>query len=196
MTLPNYLWELLNLIVFTCPVNNAATLRAAANVPVYRYRYFGDFFNLRLYNGSGAYHSGELGVEFGTSQDVTGIAPTLQEALVSQYMQKAWATFAKDPVNGLPSLGWPQFNPTADTLIRLAYPCEAEASYVSPTQYDYACQPLMPLVSAIKASQSSNFTSSTSILDWLPLIEPEISPAIKALVANSSAEPESACSQD
>lgn len=49
-------WDLFNLQGFTCASRIAAENRLRNGVTTYRYRYFGDWLNLRLYPGSGAYH--------------------------------------------------------------------------------------------------------------------------------------------
>ncbi|KAL8729327.1 MAG: hypothetical protein Q9166_004824 [cf. Caloplaca sp. 2 TL-2023] len=41
-------WAVLNLQTFTCPVGSAAQYRAQNNVPIWRYRFHGEFPNLRL----------------------------------------------------------------------------------------------------------------------------------------------------
>jgi carboxylesterase type B len=38
-------------------------------------------------------------------------APTKDEKVVSEYMQGAWVAFAKDPVDGLLTYGWPKWTP-------------------------------------------------------------------------------------
>lgn len=38
---------------------------------------------------------------------------------LSNVIMQAWATFAKDPQNGLTKLGWPKYNPLGKTLILL-----------------------------------------------------------------------------
>lgn len=81
------------------------------NVAAWRYLYFGDWPNLRLYPGSGAYHGSELEMVFGTAQDVSGTPNTPAEDATSMYMMKAWVAFARDPENGLEQLGWPVYNP-------------------------------------------------------------------------------------
>jgi cholinesterase len=75
--------------------------------PMTRYRYHGVFPNQILTAKSGAYHSSEIPLIFGTSTD-TG-ADTPDEAKLAKAMQHAWATFAKDPDNGLSRLGWPVY---------------------------------------------------------------------------------------
>lgn len=103
---------ILNLETFTCPVGSAAQYRALNNVPVWRYRFFGEFPNTRLTQNpsSGAWHGAELLQVFGTSE-LGGLPNTQPEAAISQYMMSAWAAFAKDPHNALsrPPFSWPKY---------------------------------------------------------------------------------------
>jgi len=101
---------LFNLEAFTCATAIEAEVRSTQNVPVWRYRYFGEFQNLELFPGSGAYHGNDLNMAFGTAQDTSGILNTERENATSSYIMHAWATFARDPKDGLSkSLGWPTY---------------------------------------------------------------------------------------
>lgn len=136
--------ELFNLEAFTCASAIEASNRAGLGVPVYRYRYFGDFANLRLFPGSGTYHGTELDMVFGTAQDVSGLPNDEVENKTIAYFQKAWATFSRDPENGLSkSMGWPLYkNTSAATLVRLGYNNETTASFVAPSTSDSQCPAL------------------------------------------------------
>jgi carboxylesterase type B len=102
-----------NLEGFTCASGIDAANRAAQGVPVYRYRYYGDFANLRLFPGSGTYHGAELNMVFGTAEDVSGLPNDDVEIKTIAYFQKAWATFARNPSTGLlTKLGWPLYKNT------------------------------------------------------------------------------------
>jgi carboxylesterase type B len=98
-------------VQFTCGSSITAIFRTRAHVPVWRYRFYGDFPNTRVFPGIGAYHTSEIFPLFGTSAVVTGEADTPAQKYVGNYMRAAWATFARDPSNGL-SLGfkWPLYN--------------------------------------------------------------------------------------
>ncbi|TKA50094.1 hypothetical protein B0A49_12120, partial [Cryomyces minteri] len=100
-------WDSFNLAGFTCPTGVEAANRVKYGVPTWRYRYFGDWPNLRLYPGSGAYHGSELEMVFGTAVDVSGAPNTGAENATSRYMMKAWAAFARSPADGLEDFGWP-----------------------------------------------------------------------------------------
>ncbi|KAL8716533.1 MAG: hypothetical protein Q9225_006145 [Loekoesia sp. 1 TL-2023] len=135
-------WAILNLQTFTCPVASAAQYRAQNNVPVWRYRYYGEFPNLRLTidPSSGAWHGSEIAMVFG-SAPLAGLPNTAAQDSISRYMMSAWAAFAKDPSEALTSapFSWPLSDPNAATLIRLAYDNSTEPSFIEPMTYDYAC---------------------------------------------------------
>ena len=124
---------------FTCPNAFEADNRIARGVPTWRFRYFGDRDNLRLYPGSGAYHGSDLEMIFGNDQQVSGIPSSVPEEETTTLMQHAWATFADDPVSGLTKFGWPRYNPENDSLIRLAYNNSPLPDFVSPSIYDAPC---------------------------------------------------------
>jgi cholinesterase len=94
-----------------CPLTQEAWTRQLGHnstVPLYHYRYFGEFPNVNPFPWLGAYHASELPLVFGTygltepeGSQFPYEVPTENEAAVSAYMQGAWVAFAKDPVNGL-----------------------------------------------------------------------------------------------
>ncbi|GAB1204082.1 hypothetical protein APSETT445_002731 [Aspergillus pseudonomiae] len=107
---PDPVWDLFNQAAFTCPTGQTAAHRAAAGVPVWQSRYFGDWENLRLYASSGAYHGIDLPMVFGTASKISGIADSKTEREFARYMASAWAAFAGDPVHGLSRFGWPRYD--------------------------------------------------------------------------------------
>ncbi|POS69592.1 carboxylesterase, partial [Diaporthe helianthi] len=123
-------WHLFNQRAFTCPTAAQARYRSEQVVPTWRYRYHGEWENLRLYNstaglgrrGSGAYHGSDVEMVFGTGQHVSLVANSEHEDAVSAYMMGAWAAFARDPAQGLLDYGWPAYNATGNTLVQLAEP--------------------------------------------------------------------------
>jgi cholinesterase len=124
---PNTAWCLFNSDVFTCPVSAAAGYRAQYNVPTYRYRYFGEFPNLRLTvdPNSGAWHGSEIPIIFGTAPDASGEPNTLAETSISYYLQGAWAAFAKDPENAFTD--FPYWYPTYDSDSK--FPLELQIAF-------------------------------------------------------------------
>jgi cholinesterase len=145
LTYPAIFWTVFDLSVFTCPAAERANISVAAGVPTWRYRWFGDFPNLRLTSvpDSGAWHASELPVLFGNYPNATGGVPASTDAELSigSYIRGAWAAFAKDPVNGLNSYqgGWPQYTPSGNTLIRLAYNNMTGTNLAMPDLYDSSC---------------------------------------------------------
>ncbi|KAL8897017.1 MAG: hypothetical protein Q9207_007426 [Kuettlingeria erythrocarpa] len=147
-TLPPYLWQQFNDGSFTCPTSFAARHRAARDVPTWRFRYFGDWDNLRLYglsagngneNGSGAYHGSDVEMVIGGSEEVSGLPDSREERKMQMVMMKAWAAFAGDPRGGLTGLGWPRYDPDTESLVRLGYGNVGKATFVEPSVYDDVC---------------------------------------------------------
>lgn len=97
---------------FTCTSAFAIQDRVSQDVPIYRYRYYGDYPNTRLDSSAGAYHASELTLIFGTSEAYSDVKDTDVEAKVGKLMRQAWSEFAKNPEDGLTSeLGWPRYDP-------------------------------------------------------------------------------------
>ncbi|MCJ1270968.1 hypothetical protein MMC22_010867 [Lobaria immixta] len=143
ITLSDHAWDLLNLEAFTCATLAETSARRHARVPVWQYRYFGDWPNLRLYPHSGAYHGSDLHMIMGGATDVTGVSNTPEQDRTMRYMMRAWAAFARDPQKGLTThLHWPQYSPHGNTLVRLGYENSARASFVPPSTYDTPCAAL------------------------------------------------------
>ncbi|KAJ9603768.1 hypothetical protein H2200_011954 [Cladophialophora chaetospira] len=92
--------------IFTCPAGLQFNGTHAAKImSPWRYFYNASFANLNF--GSvdlGVYHSSEIVSVFGTYPKV---GTTRHQVRLSQYMQSAWATFAKNPAKGPGWKGWP-----------------------------------------------------------------------------------------
>jgi len=132
--------ELFEIEGFNCPTARETAARAAAGVPTWRYRYFGNWTNLELYPGSGAYHGTDISMVFGTAQDISGLPNTAAESQLSRLMMKAWATFASDPQEGLSNtMGWPKYNASGTTLVGLGYAGNPQAIFTEPVIYDQVC---------------------------------------------------------
>ena len=160
-TLSDLAWAIFNLASFTCPTSDAALARSF-RVPTYRYRYFGEFPNARLTlnPSSGAWHGSEIGLIWQTETSVSGEADTSSEASISTNLSGAWSAFARNPDTGLsqPPYGWPTYDATGNTLIRLAYNNETTASYIFPVTYDIAC----PVLESVLAQVPGGFAGLTS----------------------------------
>ena len=96
---------------FTCGSRSASDYRADNGIPVWRYRYYGEFPNTRLFDGSGAYHSSEIFTLFGTAEPVTGVQNTPEQEAFGDNIRHAWSAFARDPADALDELGWRQWSP-------------------------------------------------------------------------------------
>lgn len=107
--------------VFNCPAASATASRAKFGVPVWRYHHTVEWAN-QLWGGMGSYHISDVGITLGTVARQEGLVPNEpnQDATIHNVMT-AWATFAKDPVNGLTKLGWPKYSPTGKFLGNSAY---------------------------------------------------------------------------
>lgn len=134
-------WDEFDLAVFTCPAGMRANASVAANNPTWRYRFFGVFPNINISSEGGAYHGSELQLLFGTTDLNGGPNSTAEEINFERYLQGAWTTFAKDPVNGLLTYegGWPLYDPTKETLIRLGYDNLTDTNLAFPMLYDAGC---------------------------------------------------------
>ncbi|PQE13480.1 hypothetical protein CJF32_00005356 [Rutstroemia sp. NJR-2017a WRK4] len=147
-TVPDAYWASYESSMFFCPAAVRANVSVYNDVPVWRYRYFGDYPNMQLQENidAGAYHSSEVFTLFGNTPSGAGIpAQTLAEKGTGDYMRKAWAAFAKDPENGLRRLGWPVFDPEKNTLIRLGYGNSTGLNLASPASYDVGCTSTFPV---------------------------------------------------
>jgi hypothetical protein len=170
ITYPKSYWIAETLNTFTCPAGIRANISIENNVPTWRYRWFGDFPNIRLTSvpDSGAYHTSEIMSIFDTapvSAPGNGIPPaTDEEIAIGNYMRGAWAAFAKDPIAGLSSYasGWPVYNPGNETLVRLAYMNLTGTNLASPAIYDVNCTDTV-VVSGIVGGANTTATSSGSV---------------------------------
>ncbi|KJA28805.1 hypothetical protein HYPSUDRAFT_196967 [Hypholoma sublateritium FD-334 SS-4] len=106
----------------TCPSSATAAQRLNMGVPTFRYQYEGVFRSLSTRPDLRAYHSAEIPMIFGTYNSTVidgGVPASAEQIALSKYMQSAWVAFARDPVGGLPSVGWPLYNPNTSTLAQL-----------------------------------------------------------------------------
>lgn len=93
--------------------------RLRYNTSSLTFRYFNtaNFSNISPRPWEGAYHTSELPLIFGTySQYTSGnhsLAPAEAafEVAVSTHWQDLYLAFIRDPLHGLPAMGWPAFQP-------------------------------------------------------------------------------------
>ncbi|KAK2796783.1 hypothetical protein FQN51_009007 [Onygenales sp. PD_10] len=145
ITLTDEEWDSLNLAGFTCAADRTAGHRAKHGVPVWRYRYYGEWPNSKMYPGSGAYHGTDVAQIFGTAEDVSGgVENTEAEREVSAYMMHAWAVFAADPKGGLAGMGWPVYSEEegARKVISFAYDNDSKLNILPASQTDVGCEAL------------------------------------------------------
>jgi len=93
---------------FACPGAVLSNDSHTAGIPSWRYYFNTTFPNTQLFPGAAAYHSSEIAIVFGTYPRANA---TEEEKSLSQYMQGAWARFAKNPNTGP---GWPAVPSVAD----------------------------------------------------------------------------------
>lgn len=128
--------------IWVCPTAERSQASVQIGAPIWRYRYFGAFPNTILTENppSGAYHTCELPILFGTVPQ-TVVANTDAENEIATYMRGAWAAFAKDPAQGLVSYGggWPTYSADGNTLIRLAFNNESGTNLDAGNAYDGSC---------------------------------------------------------
>ncbi|KAK7723174.1 hypothetical protein SLS63_008947 [Diaporthe eres] len=157
--------DIANLVGFTCGARQAAGLRVDQGVTAYRYRFYGgNYTNLYVNYVGSDYHTSELPVVFGTASWLTGIQDTPVQASMGAFMRNAWAEFARDPEDGLANLGWPKYDPDADTLARLAFEGETEPSYVDPDDTDTLCTPINFVLNRVTGSTSTVMSCLNSAL--------------------------------
>jgi len=130
-------WNDFNIQEFTCPSSDRANASLIANSPVWRYRYMGVFPNVAIAPYAGSYHAAEISLIFNTMPATPPM--TSDEDRTAKYIRGAWSSFAKDPENGLTSYGWPKYDPTQDTLIRIAYNNTEGPNLINPYRYDADC---------------------------------------------------------
>jgi carboxylesterase type B len=121
---------------FNCPSHFVAMARKALGIPSWRYRYFAAFPNSAMAPKEGAVHGSEIAHVWGTYRSAKA---TADEVSLSKTMKHAWTEFAKDLKAGLTKLGFPIYDPGADTLIKLGYQNAPNASLARGNFYDEGC---------------------------------------------------------
>ncbi|KAF2667130.1 alpha/beta-hydrolase [Microthyrium microscopicum] len=124
----------------SCASAKASEYRVKAGVPAWRFRYMGVWDNTNVGPDAGAYHSSDVPFVFGTTELRSDkIKDSPEEAKAVKATMTAWATFAKDPVNGLVGLGWPKYD-AANTLVRIAYNNQSALNVAPAATYDVVCK--------------------------------------------------------
>jgi carboxylesterase type B len=165
---PQSHWDQFNLNRFICPCAARANISVFNHVPTWRYRWFGVFpnTNLTTYPDSGAYHGSEMAIVFGTPPAGKGIQPNSpQEVALMNYIRGAWAAFAKDPEKGLSNYqgGWPAYDPTKNTLVRLGFNETTGTNLALPHLYDAVCGTIFSVDGVISnGTGTSGSTGSTT----------------------------------
>ncbi|KAB8248473.1 Carboxylesterase [Aspergillus flavus] len=89
--------KILTELAFQCPSQRVANESSSADIDTWLYYFNATFPNANPLFGSGAFHSAEVDLVFGTyKQD----GATKAQKDLSQLMQKTWADFAKNPSAG------------------------------------------------------------------------------------------------
>ncbi|KAL8792142.1 MAG: hypothetical protein Q9195_005238 [Heterodermia aff. obscurata] len=139
---------------FQCPGAIQANASAAAGYPTWRYYFNASFPDTQLFPLGGVLHSSEIRIVFGTYSfpPYSTIAVTAQEYALSQYMQGAWAQFAKNPVLGP---GWNRLG-TFDGLDLGALGANGSSgvTLIPQAEVDARCELFKPIYDQI----SLNFT--------------------------------------
>lgn len=109
-----------------------------------RYRFFALFDNslVATYGATGVLHASEISYVFGMANLLGGPANTPAQEDFINYLQGAWAMFAKNPTSGLSSSAayqWPIYDQDAPTLVQLGKDNSVGSNLVPPSTYDSAC---------------------------------------------------------
>jgi carboxylesterase type B len=156
---PDFYWEAFQKVAFECATAHRAYYHVQAGLPVWRYRYFGEFPNLALsiVPSSGAYHGSELPMLFDM---LGGLGPSTSAQLaIGREMRSAWSAFVRDPEVGLVErpVHWKPYNPEKQSLIRIAFNNATGPNYSDTALYDYIC-PLLTALAGNDGATSSTFS--------------------------------------
>jgi carboxylesterase type B len=127
-----------------CPTANEAFVKYQAHIPTWRSRYFAEWPNLMPFAGIGAYHGSDVYMYLGSAADIhlgnSTAKPTEAELKLSSRYMDAWVIFAEDPKEGLyKHLGWPLYDPTGNTLVKIGEYNSSSITFGPSTQYDSTC---------------------------------------------------------
>ena len=127
--------------IFHCPAVKTTRDRYAANATTFRYLYAGNFSNISPQPWEGAYHSSDLPLYFGTYGIARGNGTAFERA-VSEKVQDYYLAFAKDPVHGLPEMGWEAYKPNGEAVL-IAYDGKVVQG-IEQSTLEKPCNGLMP----------------------------------------------------
>ncbi|KJZ74381.1 hypothetical protein HIM_06191 [Hirsutella minnesotensis 3608] len=123
---------------FQCPTKLVAEEGVKSGIPSWRYYFDAAFNNTQIFPNSGAFHSSEIYLIFGT---YPRSGATAYQMKLSQALQKVWADFAKNPSQGP---GWEQAPKIAvlGAASRKKVPARANSpikTVVKPNKIDRRC---------------------------------------------------------
>ena len=106
----------------------------------------------------------QLPLLFNTTLASSGVVPdTPAQVEIGRYFRGAWATFTKDPVNGLTIYGWPQYSPNTSSLIRIGYNNQTAPNLAIGNLYDVDCPGLgSPAPNGTQTGAPSPLPTATS----------------------------------
>ncbi|RDA88693.1 hypothetical protein CP532_4091 [Ophiocordyceps camponoti-leonardi (nom. inval.)] len=133
---------------FTCPAKVISEESAAVGIPSWRYVFDAAFANHEAFPGSGAWHSSEIDLIFGT---YSRVGATAYQEKLSRTMQKSWADFAKDPSRGPGWASLPDNVAVFGAGVRPGKGCEPSTPAVdvnSGAKYDGKCWLFKPIYDA------------------------------------------------
>ncbi|KAJ2921474.1 hypothetical protein H1R20_g15620, partial [Candolleomyces eurysporus] len=133
--------DILTQVGGTCGASSVSKGRYDNGVTTWRYQYQAVWPGINTRQDLRAFHGADIPLIFGTFASVqTNPAPTADEVAFSLYVKNAWAEFAKNPSTGLTGVGWPTYNPSADTLVQLGNVENLTGhSLASPSLLDATC---------------------------------------------------------
>ncbi|KAF2429759.1 putative carboxylesterase [Tothia fuscella] len=130
-----------NANIIGCGASPAATARRTHGVNAWRYVYAGEWPNQDI-GIPGSWHGSEIGFIFGSTEYSSRRPDTPEEVNMSEKIRAAWTGFAKDPVNGLGKLGWPLYDASAATVVRIGGPNSSEIAFEKKEKFDRICSSL------------------------------------------------------
>ncbi|KAH8694101.1 carboxylesterase [Talaromyces proteolyticus] len=140
--------QILTDAIFTCTTASLSNYAVESGYTAWRYRYAASFPNTSPFNEAGAWHSSEIPEVFGTYplSNQYGTVTT-QQIKLSQYMQRIWADFAKNPSAGP---GWPALGTNWRwELGDIGDNGSTNEKTIQLEDHDYVCVVYDPIVQAI-----------------------------------------------